>query len=491
MKLHAARWLIPKMQDIFFVSILFAGVLYGPKLFNIDGDLGRHITVGNYIITNQVIPTKDIFSHTMSGETLVPHEWLSEVIFSIAYSLMGLNGVVLLTATIISITFTLSFHEIIGRGAFHLVALFTALVAAMASSLHWLARPHIFTFLFLALWIYRLEHVVEKKNERIWVFPLLMLVWANSHGAFIVGFVVWGAYVAEWIWEFLHNQADEQKGRSLISIGFFSFIATLFNPSGYKLWATSIGYIRNNYLVDHTVEYMTPNFHLAGTLPFLFMLAFLIFLSGQGTQLKLRESILLAGWTIMALYSARNIPLFAIVNAPLLGILVQSSIGRVQFLTQQNENLRKIESQLQGSVYPITAIFLIIIAFNSGIKLDSAQLGNRYDPTIFPEHAVNWLEQNPQKGNVFNSFIWGGYLLYREWPQINVFIDGQTDFYGETLTREYEQAISTTSGWENIFTKYNIEWTILENKSPLALALQNNYHWRVLYEDDLAVILHK
>jgi hypothetical protein len=81
-------YFLPRSQDIFFISILLAVAYYGPELFNLDGDLGRHITIGKYIITNKIIPTHDLFSYTMKGEELVPHEWLAQVLFSGAHSSM-------------------------------------------------------------------------------------------------------------------------------------------------------------------------------------------------------------------------------------------------------------------------------------------------------------------------------------------------------------------------------------------------------------------
>ncbi|MBK7456697.1 MAG: hypothetical protein IPJ46_24145 [Anaerolineales bacterium] len=485
-------YFLPRSQDIFFISILLAVAFYGPELFNLDGDLGRHITIGKYIITNKIIPTHDLFSYTMKGEELVPHEWLAQVLFSAAHSAMGLNGVVFLTSIVIALTFTLTYREMVYRSAFRLTALFTSLWAAMSSSLHILARPHIFTMLFLAVWAYQLEHVMEKKFFRIWIFPLLMLIWANTHGAFIAGFVVLGAYIAEWLWDLIHGRADKGTGKSLFIIGVTSFAVTFINPSGYKLWTTSVGYIGNTYLVDHTIEYMAPNFHLGGTWPFLLTLAFFLFSLGQGAKLKLRESILLSGWTIMALYSARNIPLFAIVTAPMLGRLIQAPAEKSSFLARQDRNITAIESQLRGILFPVISVLLLAFAFAHGVKLDTGKVGNQYDPAVFPVNAVNWLEENPQKGNVFNSFTWGGYLLYREWPDQLVFIDGQTDFYGEKLTKEYEQIISTSNGWDDIFfNKYIITWVIIPANSQLGQTLKVDYHWRILYEDNTAVILRR
>jgi hypothetical protein len=311
------------------------------------------------------------------------------------------------------------------------------------------------------------------------------------HGAFIAGFVVLGAHIAEWLWEFSQRRADMAYGRTLFIISISSFAVTIINPAGFRLWRTSLGFIGNNYLVDHTVEYMPPDFHAAATWPFLFMLAFFLFSLSRGTKIKLREAILLAGWAVMALYSARNIPLFAIVAAPILGTLIQSSAGKMQFLTKQDEGLKMIENRLRGILFPVIVILFLAFASALNLKAGAASFDNRYDPAVFPVNAVDWLDENPQAGNVFNDFIWGGYLLYREWPALKVFIDGQTDFYGEALTREYEQAVSVSKGWETVFDKYNIEWAILPVDSALAQKLEVEQHWRVLFKDSTAVILRK
>jgi hypothetical protein len=125
------------------------------------------------------------------------------------------------------------------------------------------------------------------------------------------------------------------------------------------------------------------------------------------------------------------------------------------------------------------------------VRLDGAQLGNRYDPSIFPVQAVDWLQAHPQQGNVFNHFTWGGYLLLRTWPEAPVFIDGQTDFYGEELTREYERVITLSDGWEDIIKKYDIEWMIIPAEGRLARTLKESQEWKKVYEDDTAIIVHK
>jgi len=123
--------------------------------------------------------------------------------------------------------------------------------------------------------------------------------------------------------------------------------------------------------------------------------------------------------------------------------------------------------------------------------VDFAQQGNRFNPTIFPVDALDWLESHPQEGEVFNYFPWGGYVLYRAWPQMDVFIDGQTDFYGEALTREYETVLSLAPGWQTVLDDYMIAWVIFPADAKLVAQLNSDSGWAVVYHDETAVILHR
>ncbi len=277
-------YLFPSIQDAFFVAILLAVALQGQMLLNADGDLGRHITIGNYIAEHWKIPTADIFSHTMYGQPLVPHEWLAQWVFGRVHFFAGLNGIVLLISLIIATTFSLTYNELRKRGLFHLIAMTITAFAAFASSLHWLARPHVFTFLFVAIWTYSLAN----KKSKLWHFPLIMLVWANTHGAFITGFAIWFAHVAGWLWDFINRKSDKATGIHLLVIGSSSFLATLINPTGWDLWRTSTGYYSNQFLVNSTVEYLSPNFHNWSTWPFLIMLAICLF--GLSLNIKLKDT---------------------------------------------------------------------------------------------------------------------------------------------------------------------------------------------------------
>lgn len=198
------------------------------------------------------------------------------------------------------------------------------------------------------------------------------------------------------------------------------------------------------------------------------------------------HSLLLAGWTIMGLYSARNIPLYAIIAAPILTETLIKSLPESRWRMIET-NLLKIERSIRGLLWPALSIGLAILI----LRTPPMRAYNTYDPSLYPVKAVNWLHENPQDGRIFNHFTWGGYLLYREWPDQLVFIDGQTDFYGEKLTREYEQIVRLSGNWNSVLEKYQITLAIIPTNSPLETALLQLGEWIIIYQDNTSTILKK
>ncbi len=320
-----------------------------------------------------------------------------------------------------------------------------------------------------------------------------MLIWVNTHGAFIAGFVVLGTYVVDWIWEFLQGRSRREMGRQLFLIGLISFAVTFINPSGIYLWGTSVGYVSNDFMTSHTVEYLSPDFHEKDMWPFLIMVAFALFALIQETKLQVREALLLAGWTAMSLYSVRNMPLFAVITAPIYGALIQPGVEKMLNWLKPAIGPRESAEVLRGYVWIILPVLFFGFVLWRGIPIDQKGTGNVFLPDKMPVQAVDWLEENPQEGRVFNHFIWGGYILYRMWPEEVVFIDGQTDFYGEALMREYFEVINLSTGWEGILDKYNVSWLLIPRNESLAKHLysMDDDAWNVIYEDGTAVIFRR
>ena len=491
-------YLVPRLDDVVFVVVLLGVVVVGPSLLNGDGDLGRHLTVGRYILENHVIPTRDVFSHTLAGQPLTPHEWLSEVLFALAFRAFRLNGVVWLCAMVIAATFALVYRHAVRRSGSPLLSLGFAVLAVGATRLHWLARPHLFTMLLVVVWTDGLERLRTGRLRRWWVLPLVMLVWANLHGGFIAGFLVLAAYGSGYAWERWRAGADDTGnaaglGWRWAAVGGTSLVVTLINPVGWRVWTTLLGFVRNRYLVAHTVEYMPPNLHQPGTWPFLVMIVLsLIVLGRLRTPQPAAWLVLLAGWTALGFYAARNVPLYALIATPILvEAVARKRRGKApdRGVWGLEARLAATEASLRGHLWPMLAAPLVGLALATGVPLDLAGHGNRFDPDVFPVEAVDWIEANPVQGRVFNYFTWGGYLLYRMWPRETVFIDGQTDFYGEALTRQYEKVLEVDGGWRDVLDEYRVDWVLMPASSDLVRALKNDPEWKVAHEDRTADVL--
>ncbi|HSQ39175.1 MAG TPA: hypothetical protein VLM78_03365, partial [Anaerolineales bacterium] len=204
------NFLVPRLRDILFIAILAAALALGPRMLSLDSDLGRHLTMGGFIIDSHQIPTRDLFSHTHADVSRPAYEWLTQIIFAIANRLAGLDGVVFVTALAIASAFFIVYTEAARQSRLPLAALGITILAAAASSLHWLPRPHVITFLMLAIWLERLEHVRRGDLVPLWHFPVLMLLWVNAHGGFVFGILAWLAYFVGWLWEMARKSAKEK-----------------------------------------------------------------------------------------------------------------------------------------------------------------------------------------------------------------------------------------------------------------------------------------
>jgi hypothetical protein len=148
---------VPSLSDWVFCSILiwlFFGAA-GAVALLADGDTGWHIRAGEYVLEHRDFPRQDLFSYSMRGEPWFAWEWLADVIFALSHQRAGLAGVVFLAGVLIAASAALLLRYSIWYGANVLLAIFAALLFASVSTIHWLARPHLFTWIFLlaTIWL--------------------------------------------------------------------------------------------------------------------------------------------------------------------------------------------------------------------------------------------------------------------------------------------------------------------------------------------------
>ena len=491
------RYLLPSLADVIFVVILVI-IVSGLSKHDLlaDGDTGFHIRAGEYIIENHEVPTQDIFSHTPPPGGWTVHEWLSEVLFALIDKAAGLTGLVVVSSVIIALVFYLLMDFLKEKGVSIILASFLAGFAALISSIHWLARPHVFSLLLVLIFYRVIDRYESGRGNRLYLLPPLMLLWVNLHGGFMVGLFLLGVYIAGNFLSLLlerndgssdnRNNAKRKIRAFAITLG-LCVIASAVNPQGFGILLFPFKLAQEKFLMDSVSEWQSPNFHYM--MPFAYMLMLLIVTIGVSTlRLTTTEAILLLLFTYMSLYSARHIPLFALIASPIIGIRAEDIVQKwkgnryVKKFVEISKNISKTDSASRGHLWPAVAVASVVVLAATG------SIRYQFDEEKFPVRAVEFLKQEKLSGNMFNNDEFGDYIIYAAWPEYKVFFDGRSDMYGEERLKEYYDIIWLRPEMEEVFEKYDISWVIYKAESPLSAYLAERADWKLIYEDEVAKI---
>lgn len=180
--------------------VFLFGRMDGLKTLLGDCDTGWHIRTGEWILAHGWVPARDIFSFSKPGGPWFAWEWLSDVLFAKLNAAGGLQAVALFSILLLCVTFTVLFL-VVKRKANAIVSIAITMLAAAASSIHWLARPHLFTLLFLVLFYAALEQVREGRTRiagvpYLAILPVATILWTNLHAGFFAGALMIAAFGA-------------------------------------------------------------------------------------------------------------------------------------------------------------------------------------------------------------------------------------------------------------------------------------------------------
>jgi len=501
-------WLMPSIADMLFLSLFFKILNSGSELLN-DGDTGWHIVTGENILRTFKIPSTDPYSHTAAGTPWTTHEWLSEVIFGLSHRLMGLNGVVLVSAAVITLTFFFLYLFMLRRGVNTLVAISFTILAAIASSLHWLARPHIFSFPLVLAFVVILELYQREKKDYLKLLPPLMILWVNLHGGYVLGLILVSVYVVGNLLIALANPAKNVEARKSVRtlgvIAVLTLLAALVNPHGPAILYFPFHNIGRAYLIDTVAEWLSPDFHKHKLFEFTLLLFVTIFVLSRKT-VDVFDGIIALILTHLSLYSMRFIPLFSIVVTPMVaaraGDLLESTVQRPgslkgmkvigDILRAISENVTTLEMRFTSHVWIYgTLIICLMIGLNGGRVRKAQVMEYGHTKTEFPVDALDFALANHITGNVFNNDGWGGYIIYHAYPTYRVFMDGRSDMYGVSMVEEYVKVASASLGYEDVLDKYSVTWVIYNNNTALSQLLLASGTWKLVYADSIANVFLK
>ena len=483
------RLLLPSYADWFFLALLVWLFLAGPHGWNAllaDGDIGWHIRTGQYILRTHSVPHTDLFSFSRAGQPWFAWEWLSDIVFAVLYGLAGLKGVVLFAGVLIAAFGALLVRYTVWRGASGLIAALLALLAVGASSIHFLARPHLFTLVFLTCALWLLDADRRRPGRAVWLLLPLTLLWTNLHGGFVVVFVVLGVFA-------LGAACERAWARAMryvvLAAGCAS--ATLINPYGLGLHRHLLDYLRSDWIRGVVQEFQAPTFRSENQLQFELLLLAGLLAAGVCLRRGLfTEALLVIVFAHMALTSARHIPLFAIAAAPVIAMEATSLWEAVVAKSRPRSVIHILGSVADGmaanfrrwSLFGAAAI--LALACIPGIT----EWPVDFPQQMFPVTLLRTHARDIEHSRVLTTDQWADYLLFRFWPGTKVFVDGRTDFYGPQLGGEYIDLWHGQGRWRELLDRYRFDSVLIPPDWPLCALLRQDLAWRQSVADKQAVL---
>jgi hypothetical protein len=433
-----------------------SGTIFG------DGDVSWHIATGEWILDHRALPTTDPFSFTWAGKPWVPIEWFAEVVMAAAYRLAGHSGIAALaTAALIALHAVIFFNAIrhvrpwVAAGA--LIAMDVVLIPMM------LARPHLLAWVLIAGWTSVMLRARDEDCAPPLVAALLMVLWANLHGSFVIGLVIAGAFGLEAL------LAAADRGRALRQWGLFGIAcgaAVLVNANGLDglLHPFSIASLEMLPLIDEWKP-STP-----AVTPFFFAVlgAVLALLVWKRPRMPLARWALLAFLLVMAMLQVRHQAVLAIVAA----MLLPPALSRGAALALDARRLAAI-------VVAAVAALLVAVRAVLPIQLPYTEA----NPWALIAKVPRELRSQP----VLNGYSMGGPLIL---SGIRPYVDGRGDMYGDELVVGYKRITEgDAAALSEAVGKWDIRWAILPNRYAKLLALlDRSPGWRRIYKDEVGAI---
>ncbi|HUQ98187.1 MAG TPA: hypothetical protein VM166_01965 [Gemmatimonadaceae bacterium] len=481
--------MFPSTPDLIFAIVAPVTAIRGAvKLTQADGDFSAHLRMGDTILATSHIPTHSLVSYTAATEQMVGHAWLAEVIFATVFRAGGLPLICAVVGCIIGLTHAMIALFLRRHGADPRWALVAAIMSLTLASTHWLARPHLFSIVGAALTLVLLES--ERPRRQLLFIPLFIL-WANLHGGWLYGLAIISMYIAGelgegWISVEGRSYWLSRAKRDAIALALAS-VSTLANPFGIALHREVIGAVTNPSLAQNISEFLPSNFQDVDQWSFTLAILLTIALLSLGVRrMKLPWLFLIVLSLFFALRSFRNIALFGVTAWPLIALHAANALPSPTRPFRPFSEFARLDpgTRLGWLALPV-AVLLIGLGLNRGRVGNLPMIADHFDNRSFPVAAVDRARSAGLTGRVFDSWPWGGYIMYA-WPEASLHVDPLK--FSKTTMDSYATIESLKSGWLEELARWQVKTIIIKARSPMARALKTAPGWSLWYGDSTAVV---
>jgi len=458
-----------------------------------DADLFLHLATGRLVLEKGV-PAMDPFSHTMAGQPWLAHEWFMATLLELGYRVGGIGFLVwckAMLASVVLFLFIALYHQ---AGVSSRLASTAGLIAVSVTYRNvLLVRPHLLTLLFVPLILFLLKWAFpteaeghraleeispEGKGRRLLVAcvtPLVFLIWANSHGGYILGFLPFVVVGIDQLRDRYNGCPGASARLAQIGlVGLASIGAVLINPHGIKILSFPFLFDPRASFLSLVDEWAPPDFKR--------------FVPHELVLLALIVAPLVwpvrATWgEIVGLLAGLHLGLTAIRNQFLIGVFGSPIVARcLDVGTKGDSLLARVERRFELASRNHSALLPFVLV--AAASLPWSLKTDFVEASRYPKSAVEWLRRDKPPGALFNEYGHGGYLLWAL-PEYPVFIDGRIEIYSrQRVLPDYLKVIEARPGWAEVLDRRGVNLVLIRKEEPLVSALARDSRFFLAFDKD-------
>lgn len=410
-----------------------------------DNSFLWHVRAGELQLQRAEVLTRDPFSFTMTGTEWITQSWLVELLYAWGEDISGIGFVAPMILVVSTLTFMgvglIAYHysKSVPATAFVLVLTTLALISFLVP------RPVLFSFLLMVLVI-----LAWDRPSTRWATPFLFWIWASVHASFLIGL----AYVGLT----LLMRREWKALRIAIPAG----LVTVFTAHGLGVVQFLVNFGENREALQYLTEWRKPELLSALFLPFLGGVVFVV-IGAFRQRISPRHLWLLVPFVALAMTSVRAIPPAWLAIVPLVAL----ALGDLQIGLKRGFPTR------------LAVVFALVVLLLPFLLMEGVYIPEER----FPVEARLALEDVP----TFHDDVVGGYLIWAEGPERQVYLDDRAELYGWRM-EEFVEVRSGETDWEPVFERDGVEQALLASSEPLIGDLEAA-GWDAVYEDEHFTVL--
>jgi hypothetical protein len=466
--------LIPGPGEVVFAVVLGMLLVGGRYALLNDPGTPWHLRLGREILATGSVPRCDTLTFTREHATWVDQSWAFDVGLAMVVDAWGWSAALALASLGLAGLYAVMARDLVRDGVSPVVAVVVAILATAISAIHFLIRPHLFTFAFVYL---TFRACLKQHRQGGWAVapvPIYTAILSNLHGGFValpvivataaLGHAISGAW-----------DADRRRNLAKFGLTFLACgMAALLNPYGVGLYRHVAHLLVSSGVTSLIIEYQPAPFGKPEADVLEWVLLALVGLPVVSSRrVEKYQLVHVLVWLHLALTSIRNAPLFAQAAAPALAALIDGLPLALR---------KSWKADKRPSIWPAAATLSVLLVVASGVRLGG------FDLKKWPFAALPTLNHQPMAARLFHEQDWGGLIAAECQPPRRTYLDDRFELFGKERILEYVDVLSGGPVWDTVRDRDRIDLVWLRPDRGLAKRLLKDTEWQVLHKDKVSVL---